>query len=682
MKIDPSTCTFQSNFTVLVDSIKPGLATQTTFSTDSNGTNILISAIADSIEGATDANSIGSTVQDAENPIFITALNNSATVSAVFSNSEGQRFVYYGQPDGVVAIVEVGSDGRPENTSSVVLHISNNARITGLELSESGELIVSQTDGYTIFRVDPLSGDLTMLSDFRSGLNTYGTATVYQYPKCCWNGAQDINLTGPTTVEIGCADAAPQPNFTANAGDGCNLVFSTVIHYPPSCGNQPNIVFNITATSCCGYSQNLIQTVNRVDVSPPVVNLIGNATVTAACNESIVAQGMSFLEISDDCSDTQNITVNEVTVTKLATCDPVTKIYATGDISLTITDTCGNPTIFNETVSIVDNVAPFVPSFPPNVLLPICATNLDLEQAPYNVCAFNITDGCVGVNCTVIDDNSKDTCSTFTRTYVVTDDCGNSRTFVRVFTRPEDVTPFVNVPNNTVIEDTNFCHPDQFNVSFPFFQTTGSCVNPNITQNDPVVLTDGHAICYGIQVVCQTVTTNCVSLCNCIPVRISSLPVTISIVGATNYNQKPGETGHNFSVNNFTLPTVTAPCGGPFDANSFLAAGGNISVYSLFVTDPVLVPNGLNNEYQREIRVSYIFDDGCDYDVIPCAASFIQVEGMMGFINNITIPSIAEFQQYLYTGLGVTYTSPPNFQARLGEKQEGFLIRTGEFFHW
>jgi len=186
--------------------------------------------------------------------------------------------------------------------------------------------------------------------------------------------------------------------------------------------------------------------------------------------------------------------------------------------------------------------------------------------------------------------------------------------------------------------------------------------------------------------------TDCIELCSCIPVRINSLPIHLHTNQLQNIHQQDlnllrkefdndDEESYSFKVTDFEIPSVKTPCGDPFNANEFISKGGNITVVFFVVGKIQKIEESISKyNYKRELRIVYLFDNGCDYDMIPTAESYFVVQGTHNFLENLYVPTFDDFQIYLYESLGINPTFLKNNLKKRSSKL--FKATTGRYSNW
>jgi len=190
-----------------------------------------------------------------------------------------------------------------------------------------------------------------------------------------------------------------------------------------------------TATDACGNETIKTQIITIIDNEPPVLtNTV--ADVNASCEEHVETFTPEF---SDNCSGVTWVFEEEEN-----TEDCTTTLLR----SWIASDACGNTTLVTQTITLTDTNAP--------VLL---ATPMDMTVSCEEEVVFTelaATDDCGAVDMSFEDLVVGDgTChSVSTRTWTITDDCGNQVTASQTITLRDELAPIIESP---IFEETIGC---------------------------------------------------------------------------------------------------------------------------------------------------------------------------------------------------------------------------------
>lgn len=215
----------------------------------------------------------------------------------------------------------------------------------------------------------------------------------------------------PADVNLACANGMEyDENEMAIAEDDCVGVTVVFEDFPleGNCGTGFTRVF--TAIDLCGNTATATQTVSFIDTTAPVFAEYPSL-IELSCNEQA---NLPEPVVTDECS----------TVSLSYTDEPM--LDCTGGFvrTYTATDGCGNSSNLQVEVRYIDNTPPVVTSFPEDITLQ-CN-----EALPTDAPGLNYFDACSDVTVTFDDvvsptDNCINTYN-ITRTYTLTDACGNS----------------------------------------------------------------------------------------------------------------------------------------------------------------------------------------------------------------------------------------------------------------
>jgi len=294
-----------------------------------------------------------------------------------------------------------------------------------------------------------------------------------------WTGDQTITIfddegpviTPPANITVEC-NTSTDPSVTgqATATDDCDP--APVVTYddnitPGSCPQEFVITRTWTAEDACGNTSTGDQTITVDDSTPPVINPLANdltvqcdgsgnladllpwlftnagAFATDAC--SSVTWSNNYTSLSDDCGETGSALV-----------------------IFTATDECGNASTTSATFTIIDDTPPDI-NCPADVPLE-CIEEMVNYPAAIFYWEFEGLGGSFGDDCSddndivfeYVGDNQTGSCPTIiTRTYRVTDDCGNTNTCEQTFTILDVTDPFLIDPGEDCssldIIDVNEC---------------------------------------------------------------------------------------------------------------------------------------------------------------------------------------------------------------------------------
>jgi gliding motility-associated-like protein len=254
------------------------------------------------------------------------------------------------------------------------------------------------------------------------------------------------------------------------ATDNCTLLptinlISDVTTPSTTCANAYQRVRTWNFTDGCGNtSTNFVQTITVQDTTAPVVTGIllavnANGCTTAdapAALTTVAALETAGLTISDNCTADTNLVVTSVDGTATGNC-PITFTR-----TYTIKDGCNNATTAIHTITINDTAAPVIIGTLTSVNISGCPLT-DPSAAMTTVAALELAGVTITDNCTTdanlvvtsIDSNATGICPiVFTRTYTITDACGNFTTASQIININDTTAPIFSgiVPQNITLE--------------------------------------------------------------------------------------------------------------------------------------------------------------------------------------------------------------------------------------
>ena len=247
---------------------------------------------------------------------------------------------------------------------------------------------------------------------------------------------------------------------TTNQGVSSDLCGITSVTYiDVANGTCPIVVSRLwTVSDACGNSTTCTQTINVDDTVNPVISTCavtrniegcgtsaitgpGYSTTSAASSESVFENGTNQGVSSDVCGIT-SVTYVDVAV---GTCPiVVTRTW-------TITDACANSTTCVQTINVDDTTSPGL-TCPANITISCVANTLPANTG--NGAATDVCDASPAITYSDLTIASP-VCPqeyTINRTWLTTDDCGNTSTCLQIITIDDSVPPVLACPANLTIE--------------------------------------------------------------------------------------------------------------------------------------------------------------------------------------------------------------------------------------
>ncbi|MCB9332798.1 MAG: SprB repeat-containing protein [Lewinellaceae bacterium] len=359
-----------------------------------------------------------------------------------------------------------------------------------LILSSSGTNVLCSSDGYGSIDLTVTGGtpgytyawSNLFTGEDPSGLavGTY-TVTVTDGNNCTATHEQTIAaqdqtppvITCPPTATVDCP-TIPTPGVTGTATASDNFDPNPAITYadgPPVTGACPeaySFVRTWTATDVCELTSACLQTINVVDVTPPVFDA-PPASVTVECIDDL--PGMVSLDWTDACEGFGSVTGNDVSDN--ASCpETITRTW-------TYTDACGNVGSTFQLIVVQDISVPVIST---------AANSGDLGCNPTVVApTFTGLDNCEGTFIPMVTTTGpSNTGCAYTQTWLAnyTDGCNNAAIEQSItYTWTQDTEP--PVISTTASSGDLGCNPT---VVAPTFTGTDNCEGaflPTVTTTGP-----------------------------------------------------------------------------------------------------------------------------------------------------------------------------------------------------
>ena len=238
-------------------------------------------------------------------------------------------------------------------------------------------------------------------------------------------------LTRPANITINCDDSSlPGMTGSATATDNCDptptIGYSDVV-VPGSCAGNYTISRTWKAADHCNNITSSVQTITVQDNTPPSINCPG--PLMAECLSEVPASDISLVSATDNCAGPIIITfVSDVSDGK--TCpNIITRTYSAKDA-------CGNISTCSQFIIIQDYTDPDLVGVPADI-------TVNCKNIP-TVSTVTATDNCnVAPLIAYSEVKTPGTCPgnyTLTRTWLATDNCGNSTSDYQDIT-VQDITP-------------------------------------------------------------------------------------------------------------------------------------------------------------------------------------------------------------------------------------------------
>ena len=284
---------------------------------------------------------------------------------------------------------------------------------------------------------------VAFVSDVSDGLSCPETITrTYSVTDSCGNSinvTQTITInditpptaSNPTAVNVECIDQVPPVdiNDVTDEADNCGtptVAFVSDVSDGLSC--PETITRTYSVTDSCGNSINVTQTITINDITPPTAS--NPTAVNVECIDQVPPVDINDVtDEADNCGTPTVAFVSDVS-DGLSCPETITRTYS-------VTDSCGNSINVTQTITINDIT-------PPTASNPTAVNVECIDQVP-PVDINDVTDeadNCGTPTVAFVSDVSDGlSCpETITRTYSVTDSCGNSINVTQTITI-NDITP-------------------------------------------------------------------------------------------------------------------------------------------------------------------------------------------------------------------------------------------------
>ncbi len=454
----------------------------------------------------------------------------------------------------------------------------------------------------------------------------------------CDQDPNDLTLTGDVTDEADNCDTTLDATFSDSVAAG-------------ACANESVITRTWSLTDDCGNTTTLVQTITIEDTTAPTFTVPADLTIECDQDPNDLTLTGDVTDEADNCDTTLDATFSDsVAAGACANESVITRTWS-------LTDDCGNTTTLVQTITIEDTTAP-------TFTVPADIT-IECDQDPNDLTltgdVTDEADNCdTTLDATFSDSVAAGACaneSVITRTWSLTDDCGNTTTLVQTITIEDTTAPVFDgtLPADVTVECDNI--PDASTVT-----ATDNCGDATIAFEETI--TDGA--CSGDFIITRTWTAT--DACDN---EVSHTQIiTVQDTTAPTFNE--------------TLPgDVTVECDSiPEGDASTLTATDNCSD-AVVTFEEVITEGACDGEYTIERTWTAV--DDCGNDTIHIQIITVQDTTAPGLVTpdfeeNITadcddIPEVPElvFEDSCSTDISVVFNED-NTQANDFEDYE--IIRT------
>jgi len=355
--------------------------------------------------------------------------------------------------------------------------------------------------------------------------------------------------SNPAPITVQCFDdiPAPDPLVVTDEADNCSIpviAFVTDIFSVSSCPATISRIYSITDD--CGNSINVTQTIIVDDDILPTAS--DPESITVQCIGDVPAPDPSVVnDEADNCSVPSVVFVSDVSDNQSCP-ETISRTYR-------VTDDCGNSINVTQTIIVDDDILPTA-SDP----VPITVQCIGDVPEPDPAVVTNVFDNCsLPLIEFVSDVSDNQTCpEIITRTYSVTDDCGNSINVTQSIIVNDDILPTASDPASIMvqcIDDVPAPNPGVItdasdNCSLPFIEFV-SDVSDN--QTCPETITRTYSVtddCGNTINVVQLIIVND----DILPTASDPAPITVQCIGDV---PVPDPSVVSDEADNCSVPTVT-----------------------------------------------------------------------------------------------------------------------------
>jgi len=251
--------------------------------------------------------------------------------------------------------------------------------------------------------------------------------------------------SNPAPINVTCDNDIPQPDLTVvtDAADNCSSpVVAFVSDVSDNSCNQ-RIIRTYSVTDGCGNAILVTQEINVIDNIPPTAT--APTPTTLECIENVPQPDISVItNVSDNCSSTEIVFLSDISDNN--TCpETITRTYR-------VSDNCGNFIDVDQLFIINDTTLPTATQ--PNSITVACSADIPVPNI--NIITDE-DDNCATPTVQYIGEVSNNlSCpETITRTYRVTDDCGNFIDVEHIIEINDDILPTASNPSTTLVTSVN-----------------------------------------------------------------------------------------------------------------------------------------------------------------------------------------------------------------------------------
>jgi hypothetical protein len=258
-------------------------------------------------------------------------------------------------------------------------------------------------------------------------------------------------------VTVACADYDASMEYGAvEFSDNCSAAVTVTWEESSNTGSGSEGCFEVTRTYTftdgCGNASSAVQTISVFDDEAPVLSEVA-AEVVMQCGDELPAAPTA----TDNCSSVEVTFMDEITGTSCSGEASFTRTY-------TATDACGNASSVSIEVTYNDTIAPTFTA-PMDVTVECDSDVDDLALTGDVMDAADVCSADIFVTYTDAVSTSEGSCladNVITRTWTVTDGCGNQSSATQTITLEDTTGPVVTFEANVVLDNVATSELDDF----------------------------------------------------------------------------------------------------------------------------------------------------------------------------------------------------------------------------
>ena len=281
-----------------------------------------------------------------------------------------------------------------------------------------------------------------------TGIDQCGNITIVTQTVTVSDSVDPTISLSSTAAALSCGDDIDGTLPTVTLGDNCTPIDDLIVDFSEiqvndQAGDCQELLRTWIVTDQCGNTASATQTVTISDTEVPTITL-SNTAASLSCGDNVNAT-LPTVTLTDNCTPIAalDIDFSEIVVNDQAgDCQELLRTWI-------VTDYCGNMATATQTVTISDTEVPTISGIDATISL-TCADELSTPQVPV------LTDNCTPADdlnvdfSEVLSDNDGTNCFVLTRTWVVTDYCGNLASATQVVTVNDDIAPTISVTPATL----------------------------------------------------------------------------------------------------------------------------------------------------------------------------------------------------------------------------------------